>query len=69
MKNNLAVQVKMGSALSLAVAWSYIRNSSPPAGIVSKSDQLTTVNLVYEIKNPKVPATAVALSQRLQSAD
>ncbi len=68
-KNNLGLQVKMGSALSLAVAWSYIRNSSPPAGIISKTDQLTTVNLVYEIKNPKLTPTAVALTQRLQTAN
>ncbi len=68
-RNNLGLQVKMGNALSLAVAWSYLRNSSPPAGIISKTDQLTTVNLVYEIKNPKVTPTAVALTQRLQTAN
>jgi putative salt-induced outer membrane protein len=60
-KNNLGIQVKMSTTLSLAIAYSYIRNSSPPATVLSKTDQLTTVNLVYEIKNDKVPAMPVAL--------
>ncbi len=68
LKSNLGLQVKMGTSLALAVAWSYLRNSTPPAGVISKTDQLTTVNLVYEIKNPKVTATAVALTQRLHTA-
>ncbi len=68
-KNNLGLQVKMSTSLALAVAWNYIRNTNPPAGIVSKTDQLTTVNLVYEIKNPKITPTAVALTQRLQTAN
>jgi putative salt-induced outer membrane protein len=61
LKDTLGVQVKMGSALSLAIAYNYIRNSSPPVTALSKTDQLTTVNLVYEIKNDKVPARPVAL--------
>jgi len=61
LKNNLGLQVKMGSVLSLAISYSYIRNSSPPPTVLSKTDQLTTVNLVYEIKNDKVPAMPVAL--------
>ena len=61
LKNNLGIQVKMSTTLSLAVAYSYIRNSSPPPTVLSKTDQLTTVNLVYEIKNDKVPAMPVAL--------
>src|SRR6185312_16997193 len=66
LKDTLGVQVKMGSALSLAVAYNYIRNSSPPPSALSKTDQLTTVNLVYEIKNDKVPAMPVAvLDQQL----
>ena len=69
LKNNLGVQVKMGSKLSLAVAYTYIRNSSPPPTILSKTDQLTTVNLVYEIKNDKIPAMPVALLQHLNSAN
>jgi putative salt-induced outer membrane protein YdiY len=69
LKNNLALQVKMGSKLSLAVAYTYIRNSSPPPSILSKTDQLTTVNLVYEIRNEKIPAMPVAVLQHLNTAD
>jgi putative salt-induced outer membrane protein len=70
LKNNLGVQVKMGAALSLAVAYTYIRNSSPPPSVLSKTDQLTTVNLVYEIKNDKIPAMPVALREHhLNSAN
>jgi len=69
LKNNLALQVQMNSSLALAVAYSYIRNSSPPPSIISKTDQLTTVNLVYEIKDPKVTPTAVALLQTLQRSN
>jgi putative salt-induced outer membrane protein len=67
LKNNLGLQVKMGSALSLAVSYSYIRNSSPPPTILSKTDQLTTVNLVYEIKNEKVPAPVALLDHQLNT--
>ncbi len=67
LKNNLGLQVKMCSALSLAVSYSYIRNSSPPATVLSKTDQLTTVNLVYEIKNDKVPVMPVALLEHLNT--
>jgi putative salt-induced outer membrane protein len=67
LKNNLGVQVKMGSALALAVSYSYIRNSSPPVTVLSKTDQLTTVSLVYELKNEKVPAMPIALEQRLNT--
>ena len=61
LKNNLGIQVKMSTSLALAISYSYIRNSSPPPTVLSKTDQLTTVNLVYEIKNDKVPAMPVAL--------
>jgi putative salt-induced outer membrane protein YdiY len=67
LKNNLGVQVKMGSALALAVSYSYIRNSSPPVTVLSKTDQLTTVSLVYELKNEKVPAMPIALEQRVNT--
>jgi putative salt-induced outer membrane protein YdiY len=67
LKNNLGVQVKMGSALALAVSYSYIRNSSPPVTVLSKTDQLTTVSLVYELMNEKVPAMPIALEQRLNT--
>jgi putative salt-induced outer membrane protein YdiY len=67
LKNNLGVQVKMGSALALAVSYSYIRNSSPPVTVLSKTDQLTTVSLVYELMNEKVPAMPIALEQRVNT--
>jgi putative salt-induced outer membrane protein len=60
-KNNLGIQVKMSTALSLAISYTFVRNSSPPSTVLSKTDQLTTVNLVYEIKNDQVPAMPVAL--------
>ena len=69
LKNALGLQVKMGSALSLAVSYTYIRNSGPPPTILSKTDQLTTVNLVYEIKNGKIPAMPVALLQHLNTTN
>lgn len=47
---NLALQVKMSSLLSLAAGYQLVRNSSPPTG-VGKSASLTTLNLVYELKN------------------
>jgi len=70
-KNNLGIQVKMSTSLALAISYSYIRNSSPPpTTVLSKTDQLTTVNLVYEIKNDKVPAMPVALlDHQLNSAN
>ena len=54
LKNNLGVQVKMGSALDLVT-------------VLSKTDQLTTVSLVYELKNEKVPAMPIALEQRVNT--
>ena len=70
LKNNLGIQVKMSTALALAISYSYIRNSGPPPTVLSKTDQLTTVNLVYEIKNDKIPAMPVALLEhQLNTAD
>ncbi|HEY6642223.1 DUF481 domain-containing protein [Povalibacter sp.] len=48
-QNDLALQVKMTEILALAVGYSVRHNSDPPAGF-KKTDTLTTVNLVYEIK-------------------
>lgn len=50
---NAALQVKMTSVLSLAAGYQIIRNSNPPPGIAARAT-LTTLNLVYELKNPKL---------------
>jgi len=43
------VEVKILNALALAVGYSVRHNSNPPEGFV-KTDTLTTLNLVYELK-------------------
>jgi putative salt-induced outer membrane protein YdiY len=43
----------MSDRLSLAAAYQLVRNSKPPDGIDGSSG-LTTLNLVYELKNPKL---------------
>lgn len=48
-QNDLALQVKMTDVLALAVGYSVRHNTKPPIGF-EKTDTLTTVNLVYEIK-------------------
>lgn len=48
-QNDIALQVKMTDVLALAVGYSVRHNTDPPAGF-EKTDTLTTVNLVYEIK-------------------
>jgi len=48
-QNDLALQVKMTEVLALAVGYSVRHNTDPPLGF-EKTDTLTTVNLVYEIK-------------------
>ncbi len=48
-QNDLGIQVKMSDALALAAAYSVRYNTDPPLGF-GKSDTLTTLNLVYEIK-------------------
>jgi putative salt-induced outer membrane protein len=48
---NAAIQVKMSNTLALAAGIQYTRNSKPPVG-VSPTATLTTLSLVYEIKNP-----------------
>jgi putative salt-induced outer membrane protein len=48
-QNDLSLEVKMTAVLALAVGYSVRHNSDPPFGF-EKTDTLTTVNLVYEIK-------------------
>jgi putative salt-induced outer membrane protein len=49
LQNELALQVKINTRLALAVGYSVRDNTSPPTGF-KKTDTLTTLNLVYEIK-------------------
>ena len=49
LQNDLALQVKMTDVLALAVGYSVRHNTDPQVGF-EKTDTLTTVNLVYEIK-------------------
>jgi putative salt-induced outer membrane protein len=49
LQNDLALQVKMTDLLALAVGYSVRHNTDPPVGF-KKTDTLTTINLVYEIK-------------------
>lgn len=48
-QNDIALQVKMTDLLALAVGYSVRHNTDPPVGF-EKTDTLTTINLVYEIK-------------------
>jgi putative salt-induced outer membrane protein len=48
-QNDLALQVKMNAVLALAVGYSVRYNTDPQVGF-EKTDTLTTINLVYEIK-------------------
>ena len=48
-QNDLALQVRMTDLLALAVGYSVRHNTDPPEGF-KKTDTLTTINLVYEIK-------------------
>ncbi len=49
MQDDLALQVKMTEVLALAVGYGVRYNTDPPAGF-KKTDTLTTINLVYELK-------------------
>jgi len=49
----IALQVKMTNVLALSASYQLVRNSKPPPGVGS-SATLTTLNLVYELKNPKL---------------
>ena len=48
-ENEVSLQVKMNSVLALAVGYSIRNNSNPPVAL-AKTDTLTTVNVVYELK-------------------
>jgi putative salt-induced outer membrane protein len=50
---NVALQVKMTGRLSLSAGYKLIDNSTPPPG-TGRRDTLTTLNLVYELKNEKL---------------
>lgn len=49
LQNEVGVAVKMSDRLALAVAYAVRHNTSPPAGF-KKTDTLSTLNLVYEVK-------------------
>lgn len=49
LQNELGVAVKINSRFALALAYAVRHNTDPPAGF-DKTDTLTTVNLVYEVK-------------------
>jgi len=49
LQNDLVLQVKMTDVLALAVGYSARHNTDPPFEF-KKTDTLTTINLVYEIK-------------------
>lgn len=49
LQNDLSLQVKMTDVLALAVGYSVRHNTDPPFEF-EKTDTLTTINLVYEIK-------------------
>jgi len=51
---SVALQVKMTDRLALAAGYKLIDNSSPPPG-TGHRDTLTTLGLVYELKNEKLP--------------
>jgi putative salt-induced outer membrane protein len=48
-QNDIALQVKITDVLALAVGYSVRHNTDPQVGF-EKTDTLTTVNLVYELK-------------------
>lgn len=49
LQNDLSLQVKMTDVLALAVGYSVRHNTDPPLSF-EKTDTLTTINLVYELK-------------------
>jgi len=48
-QNDISLQVKMTDVLALAVGYGIRHNSNPPSEF-KKTDTLTTINLVYDIK-------------------
>ena len=51
---SVALQVKMTDRLALTAGYKLIDNSNPPPGSGHR-DTLTTLGLVYELKNEKLP--------------
>ena len=51
---SVALQVKMNARLALSAGYRLVDNSSPPPGS-GRRDTLTTLGLVYELKNEKLP--------------
>jgi putative salt-induced outer membrane protein len=49
LQNEIGVAVKVSDRLALALAYAVRHNTDPPAGF-RKTDTLSTVNLVYEVK-------------------
>jgi putative salt-induced outer membrane protein len=49
LQNEIGVAVKMTDRIALSLAYALRHNTDPPAGF-KKTDTLTTVNLVYEVK-------------------
>lgn len=49
----IALQVKMSNRLALAAGYQLTDNSKPPPGS-GRRDSLTTLSLVYDMKNPKL---------------
>ena len=49
LQNEIGLAVKMSDRLALSLAYAVRHNTDPPAGF-KKTDTLSTLNLVYEIK-------------------
>ncbi len=49
LQNELSLQVRMSDRLALAVGYAVRHNTDPPAGF-ERTDSLTTMNVVYEVK-------------------
>jgi putative salt-induced outer membrane protein len=58
--DNLALTVQVDASLSLAVGMQLVNNTSPPPGSARHTDTVTTVNLVYALKNPNLSPTATS---------
>jgi putative salt-induced outer membrane protein len=49
LQNEIGLSVKMSDRMALALAYAVRHNTDPPAGF-KKTDTLSTINLVYEVK-------------------
>lgn len=58
--DNLALTVQVDASLSLAVGMQLVNNTSPPPGSARHTDTVTTVNLVYALKNSNLSPTATS---------